>query len=166
MSKVPPLVWKEPRAEKTNKLNLAGVSLDVASTYGSIPHQLIFFCPRAIHYRPIWVDLLKSFYGGLWSKSFSAIAPSSWHQHLRGIFTCGTASIMLFLARLNVVFTSAGIDISIFQSLPSPGKAFMDGIFCMSPSLQQFQVLLNSSTIVLSWARMSVKPYVKKPGVC
>ena len=34
----------------------------------------------------------------------------------------------------------------------------MDDLLLMSPSLQQTQVLLNRIAIVLSWARMSVKP--------
>ena len=126
-----------------------------------MPHQLIFFALERYGIDPKWIDLLKSYYGDLWSKSFSPIAPSSWYQHLRGIFTGCTVSIILFLAGMNVIleFISAGIDISIFQSLLSPPvKAFMDDLFLMSPSLQQTQVLLNLAAIVLSWARMSLNP--------
>ena len=36
------LVWKEQKASKANQLNLA-VWLDDENTYGSGPHQLIFF---------------------------------------------------------------------------------------------------------------------------
>ena len=59
-------------------------------------------------------------------------SPSSWYQYLIEIFTGCTVSIILLLAGMNVIleFISAGIDISIFQSLLSPSvKVFIDDIF-------------------------------------
>lgn len=107
-----PLVWKELKAAKTNKLNLAAVSLDIANPYGSVPHHLIIFTLE--HYRidPKWVDLLKSYYGGLWSQLFSPTGPSNWHKHLKGIFTGCTVSIILILAGTNVIleFIVAGTE--------------------------------------------------------
>ena len=44
-----PLVSKELKAAKINKLNLAAVSLDIANPYGSVPHHLIVFALE--HYR-------------------------------------------------------------------------------------------------------------------
>ena len=75
------LVWKELNPAKTKKLNLAEVWLDIANAYGSVPHQLIFFALERFSIDPIWDDLLKSYYVGLWNKSFSPTAPYSWHKH-------------------------------------------------------------------------------------
>ena len=107
-----PLVSKGLKAAKINKLNLAAVSLDIANPYGSVPHHLIVFALE--HYRidSKWVDLLKSYYGGLWSQLFSPTEPSNWHKHLRGIFTGCTVSIILILAGTNVIleFIVAGTE--------------------------------------------------------
>ena len=126
--------------KKANKLELTAAWLDVTNVYDSIPHQLIFFALDRFGIEPIWVDLLKSYYSDLCSKSLPPIPPSCWHQHLRGIFTGCTVSIIMFLAEVNVIFEflSARIDISIFQSLISPpAKSFTDDLFLMSTFLQQ-----------------------------
>ena len=58
MAKVPgswehmSLVWKELKAAKTNKLNLAAVWLDIANAYGYVPHQLTFF---AFEHYAVWI---------------------------------------------------------------------------------------------------------------
>ena len=109
MTKVPvswehmSLVWKELKAEKTNKLNRTTVSLDIANAYSPVPPLLIFFAIECYGEDPIWVDVLKSYYIGLWSKSFSPTAPSSWHKHSRGIFTgCSLHNIVLSRNELNL----------------------------------------------------------------
>lgn len=109
MTKVPvswehmSLVWKELKTEKTNKLNRATVSLDIANAYGPVLHLLIFFATECYGKDPIWVDVLKSYYGGLWSKSFSPTAPASWHKHSREIFTgCSLHNIVLNRNELNL----------------------------------------------------------------
>ena len=65
------------KAAKINELNLAAVWLNIANAYSSVPHQLIFCALEHYGIDPIWVDLLKSYYGGIWSKSFLPTAPSS-----------------------------------------------------------------------------------------
>ena len=71
------LVWKERKAAKTNKFNLSAVWLELATAYSSVPHQFILFALECYAIDPIWVDLLKSYSGGLWCKSFSPTVPSS-----------------------------------------------------------------------------------------
>ena len=71
------LVWKERKAAKTNKFNLSVVWLELATAYSSVPHQFILFALECYAIHPIWVDLLKSYSGGLWCKSFSPTVPSS-----------------------------------------------------------------------------------------
>ena len=72
-----PLVWKERKAAKTNEFNLSAVWLDLATAYSSVPHQFILFALDRYAIDTIWVDLLKSYSGGLWRKSFSPTAPST-----------------------------------------------------------------------------------------
>lgn len=70
-------VWEELKSTKTSKSNLTAVWLDIANAYGSVPHQLIFLALQRYGVDPIWVDLIKSYYSGLWSKSFLQNAPSN-----------------------------------------------------------------------------------------
>ena len=153
------LVWQELKSTKSDKKNISAVWLDIANAYGSIPHQLIFLALERYGVDPTWIDIIRAYYAGIWSKSFSPKASSSWHQHLRGIFTGCTVSIILFLSGMNIIleFIMAGIDTSLLMSSPSI-KAFMDDLYLMSPSFTGTQTLLNRANIALTWARMSVKP--------
>ena len=95
------MVWNELKSSKSQKGSLASIWLDIATAYGSVPHQLIFFALRRYGVPEHWVKLIMNYYKGLWSISQSSSAPSSWHQYLRGIFIGCTASIILFLSALN-----------------------------------------------------------------
>ena len=101
------LVWTELKGAKANKLDLAAVWLDIANDYGSIPCQLILFALEWYGIDPKWVELFKSYYCGLWSKCFSPIAPSSWHQHLTGVFQAAQLEfIELYVLELTSLFFS------------------------------------------------------------
>ena len=104
----------ELKTAKSNKTSIITGWLD-ANVYGSIPHQLIFYSLKCYGINPTWIDLLTSYYNGLWSKSFSTKATSGWQKHFRGIFTRCSVSIILFLAGMNVFleFIMAGINSSL-----------------------------------------------------
>ena len=89
-------VWDELKKNKHNGTSISAVWLDIANAYGSVPHQLIFLALERYGVHPQWINIIKAYYNGLWSRSFSLDSPSSWHQHFRGIFTGCTASIILF----------------------------------------------------------------------
>ena len=173
MSKVPgcwehmSLVWDQLQTVKENKADLAAVWLDIANAYGSIPHQLIFFALERYGIDTIWIDILKSYYRGLWSKSFSSSAPSSWHLHHRGIFAGCTVSIILFLSGMNVIleYITAGIESDAMSSLKSPPvKAFMDDLFLMSPSKRQHSDTFRSCIDCVVVGKNGLKGIkIKKP---
>ena len=103
--------------------------------------------------------MLKNYYAGIHRKYFSEFDPSDWHQHQRGIFARCTLSIILFLARINIIIeytlvTSApSFVMSIKVSLPLI-RAFMDDMKLMSSSVSGAQNLLERCTTALKWARM------------
>ena len=157
------LVWDELKDAKLKKANIAAVWLDIANAYGSVPHQLVFMALKRYGVHPLWVDIIKSYYSGLWSRSFSLHAPSSWHQHLRGIFQGCTASIILFLVSINIAieYICVGISPQSMNSSP-PAKAFMDDLFLKGNCVEETQHLLNRANDCLSWARMQLKPSKSK----
>ena len=126
------LVWEELKDSKLKHSNIAAVWLDIANAYGSVPHQLIFTALERYGIPLPWIKLIKSYYKGLWSCSFSSDAPSSWHQHFRGIFTGCTISIILFLAAINIVLEYICVGIVIPDGSSPPVKAFMDDLFLKS----------------------------------
>ena len=146
MAKVPgcwehmSLVWDKLKTAKSNKTSTTAVWLDIANRYGSIPHQLIFYSFKHYGINPTWIDLLTSYYNGLWSNSFFTKATSGWQKHFWRIFTGCTVSTILFLAGMNVIleFIMAGISSLLSSQFTSPVvKAFMDDLFLMSSSLSK-----------------------------
>ena len=85
MSKVPGYwehmfaVWEELKSTKVEKASITAVWLDIANADGSVHHQLIFFALRGYGVHAEVKILLKAYYNGRWTKSFSTNSPSSWH---------------------------------------------------------------------------------------
>ena len=155
------MVWSALQKTRSAKENLATVWLDIANAYGTIPHQLIFFALKRYGVTPHCIKLIRSYYDGLWSKSFSENAPSDWHQHKRGIFAGCTLSIALFIAGMNIVIefvNNCSVDSIVVESLQLPRlRAFMDDLNLMSPSVKGTSVLLNRCCTALTWAKMKFK---------
>ena len=156
------MVWSALKEARSTKSDLATIWLDVANAYGSIPHRLIFFALQRYGVPASWISLIKNYYVGIYSKSFSEFAPSNWHQHLRGIFAGCTLSIILFLAGINIILeytllTSApSFTTSSKISLPLI-RAFMDDINLMSSTVCGAQTLLERCATALHWAGMDFR---------
>ena len=151
------MVWSALKSAKSTKQGLCAAWLDIANAFGSVPHRLIFFALKRYGIPDRFINLIRKYYSGLWSKSFSEDAPSDWHQHLRGIFVGCTSSIILFLAAINVIieFTCHNF---VVNPLRPPLKAFMDDLLIMTPDQVSTQHLLNRCTQALTWAGMTFKP--------
>ena len=63
---------KEARSTKSS---LANIWLDIANAYGSIPHRLLFFALERYGVDPHWISLIKIYYSGIYSRSFSQSGP-------------------------------------------------------------------------------------------
>ena len=154
------MVWAALKEAQCNKLNVAKIWLDIANGYGSVPQRLIFFALEKYCVHEHWISLMKAYYSGIYGKSFSSSAPSSWHQHFLGIFAGCFLSIILFLAEIN-----ATIEYAIMSKAPCFiywGKvsvplvrAFMDDISLISSSVAGANNLLSCCTKVLTSAGMS-----------
>ena len=101
------------------------------------------------------IEIVKSYYGGLWSQLLYSNAPSSFHKHLRGISTGCTPSIILFLTGMNIIIECicAGAP-KLMLNEPPCFMVFIDGIFFKSATLNNAQKLLNQANTALSSARM------------
>jgi len=63
-------IWDSLKLSKAAKSSISAVWLDVANAYGSILRKLIFFALRRYGIPEKWIDLVITYYRGLWSKSF------------------------------------------------------------------------------------------------
>ena len=97
------MVWSAWKEARSTKSSLAKIWLDIANAYGSTPHRLLFFALQRYGVDTHWISLIKIYYSIVHIRSFSQSAPSSWHQHFKGLFAGCTLSIILFLAGINVV---------------------------------------------------------------
>ena len=156
------MVWSALKEARQNKSSVANIWLDIANAYGSIPHRLIFFALERYGVDNKWIALIKNYYAGLYTKSFSHSAQSTWHQHFRGIFAGCTVSIILFLAGINIIIeyalTSSASNVILSSKVSLPlVRAFMDDLNLMSTSVLETQNLLSKCTEALSWAGMSFR---------
>ena len=155
-------VWNALKEARSQKSTLSTIWLDIANAYRSIPHNSIFFALERYGVNSKWIQLIRSYYTGLYSKSFSEKAPSTWHQHFRGIFAGCTLSIVLFLAGINVIIEYIlTLQVPAFVTsndtkLPVV-RAFMDDINLMSTSVCHTQALLNKCATALTWAGMKFR---------
>ena len=97
------MVWHALKEATAQNSNLAVIWLDIGNAYGSIPHKLIVFALHRYGVSPQWIRLIETYYKGIFSKSFSQSATSSWHRHQWRVFTGCTLSIILFLASINII---------------------------------------------------------------
>ena len=153
------MVWSALKEARSTKSSLANIWLDIANAYGSIPHRLLFFALERYGVDPHSISLIKIYYSGIYSRSFSQSAPSSSHQHFKGIFAGCTLSIILFLAGINVVIeytlaSSARKFVSTGNVAFPLVRAFMDDLNLMSSSVSGTQNLLHRCVKALSWAGM------------
>ena len=153
-------VWNTLKDARQRKQSVSSIWLDIQNAYGSLPHKLIFFALERYGVPKHWSNLVKKYYEGLWSRSVSSTAPSSWHRHQRGIFQGCTISVTLFLISMNVILeyikqvevkayeTSTGINLPVT-------RAFLDDLNLMTTNVKDTQSLLTHSAIALKWARLS-----------
>ena len=83
----------------------------------------------------------------------STNSPSSWHQHLRGIFTGSTISIILFLSAMNVavkfILAEANDLLLLCYRTPPVIKAFMDDLFLKLKNVDELQILLDWTSCLM-----------------
>ena len=143
------MVWSVLKGARSKKSSAASIWLDIANTYGSIAHKLIFFGLWRYGIPNKWIQIVESYFAEIFIKSFSGSAASSWHRHQRGIIASCTISINLFYAGMNVVLEYSlhtNVPKFVINNNPQPLiHAFIVGLNLLSSSVL---VLKHSFTIV------------------
>ena len=139
---------------RTQKSTLATIWLDIVNACGSIPHKLIVFALYKHGVSPQWIRLVKNYYKGTFSKSFSEFTTSVWHRHQWGIFASCTLSIILLLAGMNIILQYS-LQVKVRKSTTNNTKllllsAFTDDVSLMSSMVSEAQTLLSWCTTALN----------------
>ena len=71
------MVWSVLKEARSKKSSAASIWLDIANTYGSIAHKLIFFGLWRYGIPNKWIQIVESYFAGIFIKSFSGSAASS-----------------------------------------------------------------------------------------
>ena len=137
------MVWATLNDAKSNKKSLAILWLDLANAYGSVPHKLIEFVPRRYKVPDDWIELVLSYYDGLWGR-LSSKGASEWVRYEVGIFAGCTVSVILFLAAFNLIleYVDRG-DLEGYrlqERLTEVVRGFMDDISFLSPKVHTTRV--------------------------
>ena len=155
------MVWLALKEARSKKLSLCTIWLDIANAYGSIPHKLIVFALKRYGIPISWIRIVETYYKGLFSKSFSESAKSSWHRQQGGIFQGCTLSIILFLVGMNIIIeyvAIAKVPKYVFNNTGLPLlRTFMDDLSLMSPTVSGTKQLLSRCTTALSWAGLEFR---------
>ena len=155
------MVWHALKEARAQKSNLAVIWLDIANAYGSIPHKLIAFALHKYAVSPQWIRLIETYYKGVFSKSFSESATSSWHRHQQGIFAGCTLSITLYLAGMNITLEyslQARVPQFITNNTVLPLlHAFMDDLSVRSSTVSGSQTLHSWCITALTWASLEFR---------
>ena len=155
------MVWAALKKAKSKNLSLAAICLDIANTYGSIPHKLIIFALFWCGVSPKWIRVIVTYYSGIFSKSFSQQTPSSWHRHQRDIFAGCTLSIILFLAGMNIIleysFVATTLHVHLNNVSLPPMRAFMDDLNIMSSTVCGAKTLVSHCAVALKWADLTFR---------
>ena len=155
------MVWHALKEARAQNSNLAVIWLDIGNAYGSLPHKLIIFALHRYGVSPQSIRLIETYYKGIFSKSFSQSATSSWHRHQQGIFAGCTLSIILFLAGINIILEYSMQDrvpqFTTSNTVLPLLRAFMDELSLMSSTVSGAQTLLSRCITVLNWAGLEIR---------
>ena len=163
------MVWEGLKDARKRRKSMVVLWLDLANAYGSVPHKLIEFALRRYGVPSVWIDLILSYYNGLWSRTRGGELFSDWFLYEIGIFAGCTISVILFLAAFNIFLEFVSrLDVPRYQLengnyLPLL-RGFMDDLSAMTTNVMAGNLVLSELDKVLAWARM--KPKAPKSRSC
>jgi hypothetical protein len=143
---------------KINHTDLALIRLDLAYAYGSIPYNLVKLALGKYRAPQNLEEMISQYFDKLQVRFSVADVTTSWQRLEKGIITCCTISVILFVAAFNILLKFAegecrGPKIDNGMRLP-PIRAFMDDIIMETNSLQGARWILNALYRLADWARM------------
>ncbi|XP_076860736.1 uncharacterized protein LOC143513938 [Brachyhypopomus gauderio] len=147
---------------RENRGDLAVIWLDLANTYGSIPHKLVSTALTAHHISEKINKLIWDYYSSFSLRFTSGSVTSAWHRLEKGIITGCTISVVLFALAMNMMVKAAEVEcrgpLSKSGMRQPPIRAFMDDLTVTATTVTGCRWLLQGLERIITWARMMFKP--------
>ncbi|GFN88527.1 reverse transcriptase [Plakobranchus ocellatus] len=156
------MIWEAIQRVKSKKLNLNVVLLDLANSYGSVPHEMIQLALRMYHVPEVIQVMLDDYFSGFRMRFSTNGYTTNWINVEVGIAMGCTISPILFVMAMEIIFKaaegSAGpANLGGGCSMP-PLKAFMDGTTIICSKEDETRRMLTHLDVLMSWCRMEFKP--------
>ncbi|XP_060603812.1 uncharacterized protein LOC132756698 [Ruditapes philippinarum] len=147
---------------RINQKDLTVVWLDLANTYGSIPHQLILEALQHYHVPEQARNLVTSYFSNIHLRFSCSRFTTDWVPLEKGIVTGCTISVILFVMGMNMIIRAAeresrGPQTNAGIRLPS-NRGFMDDMTITTETHIHARWILHALDETVSWARMLFKP--------
>jgi len=132
------------REARENRGDLAVLWLDLADTYGSIPHKLVT-TSLTIHHIPEKIsELIRDYYSSFSLRFTSGTVTSAWHRLQKGIITGCTISVVLFALAMSMLVKTAEVGPLSRSGIHQPPiRAYMDDLTVTSTSVTGCRWLLK-----------------------
>ena len=156
-------MWETLKDARIMRRDLSVVWLDLANAYGAVPHLLIIKALRFYRVPQPIVDIVLSYFSGVFGRFSSKEVTSNWQQFEVGIFMGCVISVILFVLCMNLVDEYLTIKIPrsvayVKDGTPVPPlKLFMDDSCLVTATESDMQVLLSVFGEFVEWARFTVK---------
>eukprot|EP00116_Pleurobrachia_bachei_P004751 sb/3465013/ len=96
-------MWETLKDARIMRRDLSVVWLDLANAYGAVPHLLIAKALRFYRVPQPIVDIVLSYFSGVFGRFSSKEVTSNWQQFEVGIFMGCVISVILFVLCMNMV---------------------------------------------------------------
>ena len=129
------------------------VWLDLATAYGSVPHELLmkaidfFYIPQEVQ------DVMKECYDNFRMRFSTEDFANEWHRLEIGIAAGCSISVIWFILVMEMLLRSADCH-EEKAKVRSPKKAFMDDVTLLTRDVDMMQCALTLLDDLIAWARM------------
>ena len=156
-------LWDLIRDARINRKDLSSVWLDLANAYGNVPHLLILKALRFYHVPDKIVEIIMSYFSGVFGRFSEGELVSEWVQFEIGIFTGGVISGILFVLAINLLkeLLKQRVHKSIVYykgNIPTPLlRMFMDDCNITVHLPEDMQQVLDIIQEFMVWSRFKLK---------
>ena len=155
-------IWDTIKESRKAGSNVNVVWLDLANTYGAVPHPPIWKALKAFHVNQGIIRMLQQCFGGFEMCFMTEDYMTSWINLRISIAIECSISPTLFVMAMELIpyvihsWTEKHYKWAIIATIQT--KAFMDDMTIFLKDLKVMQQAINKLNELLKWTKMKVKP--------
>jgi len=156
-------MWEAIKDAKLRHQDICVVWLDLANAYGAVPHMLILRALRYYHIPKRAMDIIMSYFSGVYGRFSAKELASAWQKFEIGIFMGCVISVILFVMCMNLMDELVKVKVPKtiqYQKVETPVpllKLFMDDSCLTTSKMCDMQEVLGVVKSFVDWARFKLK---------